>query len=161
MPTAHQGNLARAGEADDAGASGDREARLEATVARETKAQQRPGVEGDASPPVNLVQLCGRLAAAPIEQVLPSGDELVTFRLVVPRPTSRWRGKAGGRAVSVDTIDCSVWNAALRRKVVRWVPGEQIFVDGCLRRRFWRGPGGARSRYDVEVLKASRLRRTP
>lgn len=131
-------------------------------MTREAKAQRRSGgegkseVEGDTPTPVNLVRLYGRLAAAPTEQVLPSGDELVTLRLVVPRPPSRRRGGAGVRAVSVDTIDCSVWTAALRRKVARWVPGDEILLEGSLRRRFWRSPGGARSRYDVEVLKASR-----
>ena len=45
--------------------------------------------------PVNEVRLCGRLAAEPEERVLPSGDSLVTFRLVVARPASRRRGPAG------------------------------------------------------------------
>jgi single-strand DNA-binding protein len=35
---------------------------------------------------VNTVTLCGRLAAEPEQRELPSGDTLLTFRLVVDRP---------------------------------------------------------------------------
>lgn len=112
-----------------------------------------------AADPVNEVRLCGRLAAAPEERVLPSGDALVTFRLVVSRPASRRRGPAGGRVPSVDTIDCSAWGAALRRRVGNWAAGDIVTVEGALRRRFWHSAAGARSRYDVEVVKASRRRR--
>lgn len=108
---------------------------------------------------VNTVQLLGRLAAPPESRELPSGDELVTMRLVVARPPGGRRASAPGRSVTVDTIDCCVWAASLRRKIVRWAPGDQIAVEGSLRRRFWRGPGGAQSRYEVEVLKARRALR--
>jgi single-strand DNA-binding protein len=113
----------------------------------------------DTDPPVlNQVHLGGRLAAAPVAVVLPSGDELVTLRLVVPRPPGP--GRARSRAATVDTVDCSVWPAALRRTVSRWQPGDLIEVEGSLRRRFWRGPGGGpQSRYDVEVVRARRTRR--
>lgn len=120
-------------------------------------AQQRASDDLD-PPPLNEVQLGGRLAAVPVSVVLPSGDELVTLRLVVPRPPGR--GRARTRTVSVDTVDCSVWAAALRRRVSRWQPGDLIEVEGSLRRRFWRGPGGGpQSRYDVEVVRARRRRR--
>jgi single-strand DNA-binding protein len=120
-------------------------------------AQQRAAQDTD--PPVlNEVHLGGRLATAPASVVLPSGDELVTLRLVVPRPPGRGRTRA--RAATVDTVDCSVWPAALRRTVSRWQPGDLIEVEGSLRRRFWRGPGGGpQSRYDVEVVRARRMRR--
>lgn len=108
---------------------------------------------------VNEIRLRGRLAASPIERLLPSGDAVVTFRLVVSRPPNHRRGQAGGRVASVDTIECSAWGAALRRKVVRWGDGDLITVDGAIRRRFWQAPGGARSRYDVEVRRAIRERR--
>ena len=109
---------------------------------------------------VNTVHLRGRLAAAPEARELPSGDALVTLRLVVARPAGRRRVAASGRAVTVDTIDCSVWAAAVRRRVLRWGPGDQVVIEGSLRRRFWRGPGGAQSRYDVEVVKARRETRS-
>ena len=118
--------------------------------------KRAPSSQGD----VNTVHLRGRLAAAPEARELPSGDALVTLRLVVPRPAGRRRATLSGRAVTVDTIDCSVWAAALRRRVLRWDEGDQVAVEGSLRRRFWRGPGGARSRYDVEVVKARRETRS-
>jgi single-strand DNA-binding protein len=126
--------------------------RLDRQPARQNAAE-------DADPPaLNEVHLGGRLAAVPVAVVLPSGDELVTLRLVVPRPPGR--GRARSRAAAVDTVDCSVWAAALRRTVSRWQPGDLIEVEGSLRRRFWRGPGGGpKSRYDVEVLRARRTRR--
>jgi single-strand DNA-binding protein len=108
---------------------------------------------------VNEIRLRGRLAASPVEKLLPSGDVVVTFRLVVSRPPNHRRGQAGGRVASVDTIECSAWGAALRRKVVRWGDGDLITVDGAIRRRFWQAQGGARSRYDVEVRRAIRERR--
>lgn len=109
---------------------------------------------------VNVVRLLGRLAAAPESRELPSGDELVTMRLVVARPPGGRRASASGRAVTVDTIDCCVWAAAIRRRVLRWGPGDQIVVEGSLRRRFWRGSAGAQSRYEVEVVKARRQMRS-
>ena len=103
--------------------------------------------------PVNEVRLRGRLADRPEVRALPSGDEVVTFRLVVGRRRSR------GSQVSVDTIDCTVWSATLQRRAVSWEAGEVLVVEGALRRRFWRAPQGARSRYDVEVQKVTRVRR--
>jgi single-strand DNA-binding protein len=98
----------------------------------------------------NQVRLAGRLAADPVATVLPSGDTVTSFRLVVPR-TPRDR-----RPPNVDTIDCAVWRAAARRRVASWVQGDQVEVEGALRRRFWRGPAGPLSRYEVEVRTARR-----
>lgn len=105
--------------------------------------------------PANAVELTGRLAAAPRRLTLPSGDELVSLRVVVQRPARR-RGARSGP--TVDTIECSVWAAGLARRVERWEPGDVVSVRGSLRRRFWRTSAGARSRYDVEVAQARRLR---
>src|SRR6478609_4471430 len=87
----------------------------------------------------NEVVLLGRLAAPPEERVLPSGDEIVTFRVVVER-AARQRVD-GRREPTVDTLDCSVASLALRRRVLNWLAGDLIEVEGALRRRFWRsGP---------------------
>jgi hypothetical protein len=61
----------------------------------------------------NEVRLVGRLAAAAQEKELPSGDLLMTFRLVVDRPPAQRRE----RSPTVDTIDCSAWRADVRRSV--------------------------------------------
>ena len=101
----------------------------------------------------NEVNLVGRLAAAPVATELPSGDVVVTMRLVVDRD-SRAR-----RPPSVDTINCSAWGARVRRSISAWSPGDTVEVEGALRRRFWQGNGGANSRYEVEVRNARRLAR--
>lgn len=97
----------------------------------------------------NEVLLVGRLAAAPEQRALPSGDEITCWRLVV--------GRDGG---GQDTFDCTAWTARPRRASAAWQPGDTVEVEGALRRRFWRGAGGApASRYDIEVLRARRLAR--
>jgi single-strand DNA-binding protein len=107
---------------------------------------------------VNEVRLIGRLAAPPEHRQLPSGDELVVFRVVVNRADSRRR--RGARAgPSVDTIDCACWRGDVRRVVSGWHAGELVEVRGALWRRFWRGPLGPVSRCEVAVSKARRLSR--
>ena len=105
----------------------------------------------------NEVLLVGRLAAAPVERELPSGDLLATFRVIVDRPPVR--KPVSERTTTVDTLDCVVWTAALRRAAAGWAPGDVLELDGALRRRFWRSPGGTASRYEVEVTKARRVSR--
>ncbi len=97
----------------------------------------------------NSVHLVGRLAAEPEVRQLPSGDEAVMWRLVVDRvDTSRGR---------VDTLSCVAWSPTARRTALRWAPGDTVEIDGALRRRFWRTPGGPASRCEVEVHKARRV----
>lgn len=98
---------------------------------------------------VNEVIVGGRISGAPEARELPSGDTVVTLRLVVPRPSSP-RGTGGGGA-TVDTIDVAFWTKALQRKAVRLKSGDLVTVRGALRRRFWRSPGGPASRYEVEA----------
>ena len=95
----------------------------------------------------NYIKLEGRLSGEPELKALPSGDEIVVFRIVVPRDEA-------GR---VDTIDCQVGTAAMRRKVLKIRDSTEILVEGSLRRRFWRGATGLASRYEVEVRTLQRL----
>lgn len=95
----------------------------------------------------NYIKLCGHVSGIPELRTLPSGDEIVTFRVVVPRAEE-------GR---VDTIDCQVSTAALRRKVLKINDSSEVEVEGSLHRRFWRGPSGLASRYEVEVRTLQRL----
>jgi single-strand DNA-binding protein len=103
----------------------------------------------------NQVFLRGRLAAEPMLRTLPSGDELLSFRLTVARP-------AGDRA-RVDSLDCATTKARVRRTVIRAEPGDEIEVAGSLHRRFWRSAGGLGSRYEVAVdsAKLSSRQRSP
>jgi single-strand DNA-binding protein len=101
----------------------------------------------------NAVQLTGRISADPETRVLPSGDELVSFRLVVRRDAAaRRRSKQ-----LVDTIECTVWRAALRRSVSRLAAGAEVEVQGQLRRRFTSGGGGTASWVSVEVDSCRRV----
>jgi single-strand DNA-binding protein len=100
----------------------------------------------------NEVIVAGRLAAPGLSRQLPSGDEIVTWRLVVDRVTSA----AGARRV--DVVDCTAFGARVRRQSLGWHEDDVIEVVGALRRRFWRGPGGLQSRCEVEVETARRVR---
>jgi single-strand DNA-binding protein len=107
----------------------------------------------------NEVVLAGRVAAAAEERELPSGDRIATLRLVVPRadpPRRRKDAGEGARRATVDTIDVVCWTAATRRTALRLQADDQVELEGALRRRFFGGPGGRQSRYEVE---ASALRR--
>ncbi len=123
---------------------------------RPRTSQDDPG--GDATR--NEVVLAGRLAADAEERELPSGDQIVTLRVIVPRKGGHRRRAApeggGPRPVSVDTIDVVCWTAATRRAALRLRAGDVIEVEGALRRRFFGGPTGRQSRYEVE---AAALRR--
>lgn len=100
----------------------------------------------------NEVRLRGRMSAAAESRELPSGDVVVTFRIIVDRapPDSPRR--------RVDTIDCAAWTGRVQRSALTWQAGELVEVSGALRRRFRRSATGATSRVEVEVARARRAR---
>ena len=102
----------------------------------------------------NEVRLVGRLAAEPVGVTLPSGDQLVTFRVTVDRDGSATRQR-------VDALECSAWTGRVRRTVGRWRPGDVVEVEGSVRRRFFRTAGGTASRVEIEVLSGRLIRRAP
>lgn len=107
----------------------------------------------------NEVHLMGRVSGDPQSRQMPSGDELVAFRVVVPREARRTRAGSGEmRGSTVDTIDVTCWSVSTRRVAARLAAGDQVEVSGALRRRFFRGGGGVQSRYDVEVRVLRRVR---
>lgn len=93
---------------------------------------------------INQVRLSGRLAADPVERVLPSGDHQVTFRIVVDRPAS-------SKGPRIDSLECVVWDEAVRGDVLGLAAGTVVTIEGTLRRRFYRLGGAALSRTEVEV----------
>ena len=107
--------------------------------------------EPSASESRNEVSLVGRLSADPISTELPSGDVVLTLRLIVDRD------ERSRRPPNVDTIDCSAWSPRARRTVASWHPGDVVEIEGALRRRFWQTNSGPTSRYEVEVIAARRL----
>src|SRR3712207_9262277 len=79
----------------------------------------------------NDVVLRGRLSAPAELRTLPSGDTLVSFRLVVRRPEPRARGQ------STDTLPCITYDRGLPKRVTAWQPGDVIAVEGAPQRRLW------------------------
>jgi single-strand DNA-binding protein len=100
----------------------------------------------------NAVRLVGRVSAAPAAKELPSGDVVWLFRLVVRRPEGHVSRQ------SVDVLDCSVWTPRLQRTMRSWREGDQVEVEGAVRRRFYRAGQATASRVEVEVSRG-RLRR--
>jgi single-strand DNA-binding protein len=112
------------------------------------------------TPALNEVALRGRASAAGEERTLPSGDVIVTLRVIVPREGAAARRTASAgdvRRASVDTIDVVCWTARTRRAALRLAAGEGVEVAGALRRRFYGGPGGRQSRYEVEASAVRRV----
>jgi single-strand DNA-binding protein len=104
----------------------------------------------------NEVYLVGKLSGEPMERTLPSGDVLLSWRLVVHRAP----GERGNSKAVHDTLPCFTVKAAVRRSVSSWAPGDLVEVEGVLRRHFWRTPaGGEASKCEVEARSVKRLRR--
>ncbi|GAA2069653.1 hypothetical protein GCM10009821_02820 [Aeromicrobium halocynthiae] len=95
----------------------------------------------------NEVVLRGRVSADPETRILPSGDVLVTFRLVVQRDARALKGSKQ----TVDVIECAAWTSRLRQRAARLRPGAEVEVSGALRRRFSRRAGGLTSHVSVEL----------
>lgn len=108
--------------------------------------------EGGGALPANEVRLVGRVSGQPEERVLPSGDRLVSFRVVVARDRPRGRQ-------TVDALECVAWSARSRRSVSRWADGDMVELSGSLRRRFYRTGATTVSRVEVETLGARIIRR--
>jgi single-strand DNA-binding protein len=101
----------------------------------------------------NEVHLTGRVSAPPQQRQLPSGDVVVSFRLVVPRTRAAQRRTRQ----SVDTVECSVWTARLRRAAQSLTAGAQVSVAGELRRTFRRSSTGVTSWVTVDVGEMQRM----
>jgi single-strand DNA-binding protein len=104
----------------------------------------------------NVVNISGRLTAQPEERTLPSGDVLVTFRVSIRRGDTPM---ARGSKQSADWVDCVAVGARCRRSVAAWAVGDEVAVQGALRRRFYRTAAGATTRLEVEALAVRRLAR--
>ena len=103
----------------------------------------------------NEVLLVGRLGAVPEPRTLPSGDEIVTFRVVVDRAAARARFAAGVASRPSTPSTAPSATAVLRRRLSAGQPGDVVEVEGsaapsvlaCRSRRAQpvRGPGRARA----------------
>lgn len=115
--------------------------------------------EADGGESRNEVVLIGRVSGTPQQRELPSGDLLVSWRVVLERPPTRRPRRPGSRQVTIDVVDCVAWAAGARRAARGLSDGDVVWLQGALRRRFWRGGAGANSRTEVEVASLRRLRR--
>jgi len=95
---------------------------------------------------LNDVLLRGRVSQEAVEKELPSGDKVVEFRLIVTRD----------KQPGVDTLDIGSWSAKSRRTALS-LPDEWVEISGSIHRRFWSGPAGLASRWQVEAVEISRI----
>jgi single-strand DNA-binding protein len=106
----------------------------------------------------NVVRLAGRLAGEPQLRTLPSGDQLCVCRISVARDKVGVL-PSGRRAPSTDLVDLAGWSARSRRAMAGWRPGDEVEVEGALRRRFYRAGERTLSRVEVEVSSCRMVRR--
>lgn len=106
----------------------------------------------------NTVSLRGRVSSAPLERDLPSGDVILTFRLVLGRDRSPMTARS---RQSSDWVDCVAWGGRVRHTAARWRVGDVVEVEGALRRRFFRADGRTATRVEVEVLAGRVFERAP
>ena len=113
-------------------------------VTRKKSADQSE-VEEDYS--LNDVVLRGRVSKEAAEKVLPSGDKVVEFRLIITRETR----------TGVDTLDIGAWSSKSRRTALTLKADDWVEVSGSIHRRFWCAPTGLASRWQVEAVEISRI----
>jgi single-strand DNA-binding protein len=95
---------------------------------------------------VNVVVLAGRLSDAPEVKAMPSGDQVIRFRLQVP--------EAGKRVLP---LPVSAWDKLPRKACESLVKGDAVLVRGHLIRRFFRDGGGGRSVTEVVATEVKKL----
>lgn len=96
---------------------------------------------------LNDCLLRGRVSAVAVDRELPSGEHVVEFRLIITREARE----------GFDTLDVAAWTPKNRRSALSLKPGEWIEVTGAIRRRFWQGPAGLASRWQIEAATITRL----
>jgi single-strand DNA-binding protein len=131
------------------------------------KSREHVDVEGDPFEYCNQVLLVGRVSSPGVERELPSGDKVVEFRIVVQRDSSKGkrsrsvhpegRTKSGKVKKDVDSLDIASWSASTRRSATSLQMDQWVEVNGSVRRRFWKTPGGVASRWQIEAHNISKL----
>ena len=141
--------------------------RAGAAAVRSRRSRDDPAGDRRGAPPAddggesaNEVRLVGRVTSVPVVVELPSGDALVSFRVSVPRSPGAAR-TVTTTSQRVDSIPCSAWTAALRRRIVGWRPGDTVEITGAVCCRFYQAGGATRSRVEVVTSAARIIRRSP
>lgn len=104
-------------------------------------------VEEELDYSLNDCLLRGRVSALATDRELPSGEHVVEFRLIVSRTERE----------GVDTLDIAAWSGKNRRTALSLKAGEWVEIAGSIRRRFWQGPAGLASRWQIEAESITRL----
>lgn len=104
--------------------------------------------------PTNEVFLVGRVTSEALSKILPSGDQVVEFRVVIDRAKAS-RVRIEKR--EVDSLDIAAWSAKSRKKALSIKVGDWVEIHGAVRRRFWQAPTGLASRWQVEADEIRRL----
>jgi len=107
---------------------------------------------------VNEVRIRGRVSGEPRRRTLPSGDEIVSIRVIVPR-AGRGRPPTGspGARVTVDTIECVAWTRRPQSAMAGLTSDDHVLVTGALRRRFWRAGASVASVFEIEVARLRKV----
>lgn len=94
----------------------------------------------DSGMDLNLVVICGRLAADPELRVFDSGSRMLRFLVVVrsKRPQSR-----------VDVIPVTLWDPPDEVLGDQRAREDRIWAVGAIQRRYWEASDGRRSRIEV------------
>lgn len=100
----------------------------------------------------NEILLAGRVIAEPAVRELHSGDQLVTWRISVTRPSAERRSRQ-----TADPITCVSFHRDMAELTRDWRIGDTVQVTGALRRRFWRSANGTASVFEVEAKTARRV----
>lgn len=95
----------------------------------------------------NQVVIVGRCSGPGEEKVLPSGDKVVEFRIIVGRDDRE----------GYDTFDVALWSSVLRKRGVNLKSDEWVEISGTLRRRFWKVGAVSASRWQVEARELRRI----
>jgi single-strand DNA-binding protein len=88
---------------------------------------------------LNLVVLCGRLAAPAEIRTCESGSRLARYRITVRSEEPR----------RVDVVPVTLWDPPESLVEAEPAPGQAVWVAGSVQRRFWSGAEGRRSRLEV------------
>lgn len=88
---------------------------------------------------LNLVVLCGRLAAPAEVREFEGGSRLARYLVTVRSEEPR----------RVDVVPVTVWDPPESLLEAAPNPGRPVWVAGSVQRRFWSGAEGRRSRLEV------------
>jgi single-stranded DNA-binding protein len=117
------------------------------TAIKKKRSKNKETDEAEIDYSLNDLLLRGRVSAQATSKELPSGDKVVEFRLIITRSERE----------GVDTLDIAAWSSKMRRSALTLKEGEWVEISGSIHRRFWSGPTGVASRWQVEAAEIARI----